>query len=259
MQKGCTAMTARNKIRIFVYDTSNEFRLNTTLDLEHRGYEVTGNSGDASDTITRILHNPPDLLILNIWFSSGDELNIIRELAKKLDSRMPKTILITGVDNRRLIDRAYDDGISTCLLRPYSLDNLCERINRTVYIEKGEDFNLESHVTKIIHQIGVPAHIKGYQYLRTAIIMVANNNQIINEVTKTLYPTIAREYSTTSSRVERAIRHAIEVAWDRGDVEVLDSFFGYTIHKNKGKPTNSEFIAMIADNLRLKMQFRTLA
>ncbi|MBQ9920610.1 MAG: sporulation transcription factor Spo0A [Clostridia bacterium] len=248
-------MTLKNKIKIFIYDTSSEFRLNTALDLEHRGYEVTGNSGDAADTITRVFHNPPDLLLLNVWFASGDELNIIRELCKKLGSRMPKTILITGVDNRKLIDRAYDDGISTCLLRPYSLDNLCERINRTVNIEKGEDFNLESHVTKIIHQIGVPAHIKGYQYLRTAIIMVTNNNQIINEVTKTLYPTIAREYDTTSSRVERAIRHAIEVAWDRGDVEVLDSFFGYTIHRNKGKPTNSEFIAMIADNLRLKMQF----
>ncbi len=249
-------MTAKNKIRLFIYDTSNEFRLNTTLDLERRGYEVTGNSGDAGDTITRVCHNPPDLLILNIWFTAGNELSIITELAKRLDCRMPKTILITGVDNRRLIDRAYDEGISTCLLRPYSIDTLCERINRTVYIEKGEDFNLESHVTKIIHQIGVPAHIKGYQYLRTAIMMVANNNQIINEVTKTLYPTIAREYDTTSSRVERAIRHAIEVAWDRGDVEVLDSFFGYTVHKNKGKPTNSEFIAMIADNLRLKMQFR---
>lgn len=249
-------MTAKNKIRLFIYDTSNEFRLNTTLDLERRGYEVIGNSGDPTDTISRICHNPPDLLILNIWFAAGNELSIITDLAKRLDHRMPKTILITGVDNRRLIDRAYDEGISTCLLRPYSIDTLCERINRTVYIEKGEDFNLESHVTKIIHQIGVPAHIKGYQYLRTAIMMVANNNQIINEVTKTLYPTIAREYDTTSSRVERAIRHAIEVAWDRGDVEVLDSFFGYTVHKNKGKPTNSEFIAMIADNLRLKMQFR---
>ncbi|MBQ9940707.1 MAG: sporulation transcription factor Spo0A [Clostridia bacterium] len=252
-------MNIRNKIKIFIYDTSSEFRLNTALDLKHRGYDVAGDSGDPAETITRILHNPPDLLLLNVWFNSTDELNIIKELARKLGDKAPKTILITGVDNRRLIDRAYDDGISTCILRPYSIDSLCERINRTVNIEKGEDFNLESHVTKIIHQIGVPAHIKGYQYLRTAIIMVANNNQIINEVTKTLYPSIAREYETTSSRVERAIRHAIEVAWDRGDVEILDSFFGYTIHKNKGKPTNSEFIAMIADSLRLKMQYKTLA
>lgn len=249
-------MNAKNKIRIFVYDSSGEFRLNTVLDLQRRGYEICGDSGDPAETISRICHNPPDILILNIWFGSGDELSINTDLFKRLGDSMPKTILITGAENRRLIDRAYDQGISTCLLRPYSIDTLCQRINRTVYIEKGEDFNLESHVTKIIHQIGVPAHIKGYQYLRTAIMMVANDNQIINQVTKILYPSIAREYNTTSSRVERAIRHAIEVAWDRGDVDVLDSFFGYTIHKNKGKPTNSEFIAMIADNLRLKRQFR---
>ena len=112
--------------------------------------------------------------------------------------------------------------------------------------------DLEAQVTKIIHQIGVPAHIKGYQYLRTAIIMAINDNDIINCVTKVLYPSVAKQYGTTSSRVERAIRHAIEVAWDRGDLDVLNSFFGYTIQNARGKPTNSEFIAMIADNLRLK-------
>ena len=119
----------------------------------------------------------------------------------------------------------------------------------------GEDYataDLESQVTKIIHQIGVPAHIKGYQYLRTAILLTVNDGEIINSVTKILYPTVAKKYQTTTSRVERAIRHAIEVAWDRGDVDVLNSYFGYTIQNNRGKPTNSEFIAMIADNLRLK-------
>jgi two-component system response regulator (stage 0 sporulation protein A) len=120
------------------------------------------------------------------------------------------------------------------------------------------DFDLESQVTKIIHQIGVPAHIKGYQYLRTAIIMAINDTDIINSVTKVLYPTVAKQYSTTSSRVERAIRHAIEVAWDRGDLDVLNSFFGYTVQNSRGKPTNSEFIAMIADNLRLKNKALTV-
>ena len=118
--------------------------------------------------------------------------------------------------------------------------------------ENSSSNDLESQVTKIIHQIGVPAHIKGYQYLRTAIILTVNDSDIINSVTKILYPTVAKKYQTTTSRVERAIRHAIEVAWDRGDVEVLNSYFGYTIQNNRGKPTNSEFIAMIADNLRLK-------
>ncbi|MCQ2456958.1 MAG: sporulation transcription factor Spo0A, partial [Clostridia bacterium] len=116
--------------------------------------------------------------------------------------------------------------------------------------------DIESQVTKIIHQIGVPAHIKGYQYLRTAILMTIDDSNIINSVTKVLYPTVAKQYETTTSRVERAIRHAIEVAWDRGDVDTLNSYFGYTIQNNRGKPTNSEFIAMIADNLRLKYKIR---
>ncbi len=115
-----------------------------------------------------------------------------------------------------------------------------------------EDADLETQVTKILHKIGVPAHIKGYQYLRTAIIMTVENNNLINSVTKILYPSVAKTYETTSSRVERAIRHAIEVAWDRGDLDVLNSYFGYTIQNERGKPTNSEFIAMISDNLRLK-------
>jgi len=117
-----------------------------------------------------------------------------------------------------------------------------------------DEFDLEAQVTRIIHQVGIPAHIKGYQYLRCAIMMVVRDHKIIGEVTKTLYPSVAKQFGTTSSRVERAIRHAIEVAWDRGDVDMLNSFFGYTVQNNKGKPTNSEFIAMIADNLRLKMR-----
>lgn len=115
-----------------------------------------------------------------------------------------------------------------------------------------EPSDLESQVTEIIHRIGVPAHIKGYQYLRTAIMMTIEDNDLINAVTKVLYPAVAKKYQTTSSRVERAIRHAIEVAWDRGDIDTLNAFFGYTIQNERGKPTNSEFIAMIADNMRLK-------
>jgi two-component system response regulator (stage 0 sporulation protein A) len=146
------------------------------------------------------------------------------------------------------------------MLTPLDYGTLGDRIRRIG--EKGkprmgnmplrDDGDLEAQVTKIIHQIGVPAHIKGYQYLRSAIIMVVKNNEVINSVTKVLYPSVAKHYGTTSSRVERAIRHAIEVAWDRGDLDVLNSFFGYTVQNSRGKPTNSEFIAMIADNLRLK-------
>ena len=148
-----------------------------------------------------------------------------------------------------------------CIIKPINCESLAHHIenllptNFSLSSNTSEDYglsDLETQVTKIIHQIGVPAHIKGYQYLRTAILLTVNDSDIINSVTKILYPTVAKKYQTTTSRVERAIRHAIEVAWDRGDVEVLNSYFGYTIQNNRGKPTNSEFIAMIADNLRLK-------
>ena len=149
-------------------------------------------------------------------------------------------------------------------MKPFDMGSLCEHLRSllegrrksasatgdTATEDDAPDIKMQ--VTKIIHQIGVPAHIKGYQYLRTAILLTIQDSDIINSVTKTLYPSVAKKYQTTTSRVERAIRHAIEVAWDRGDVDTLNSYFGYTIQNNRGKPTNSEFIAMIADNLRLK-------
>ena len=155
-------------------------------------------------------------------------------------------------------------GAELCLLKPYDTVSICEHIAEILKSRRGRLVSgtlspadertpdIETQVTKIIHQIGVPAHIKGYQYLRTAILLTIEDNDIINSVTKILYPSVAKQYQTTTSRVERAIRHAIEVAWDRGDVDTLNSYFGYTIQNNRGKPTNSEFIAMIADNLRLK-------
>ena len=163
------------------------------------------------------------------------------------------------VSNQNIFVEANNAGAELCILKPYDLKSLTEHIqsillrkNSSSVSQATEAFDIETQVTQIIHQIGIPAHIKGYQYLRSAIIMTINDNEIINSVTKVLYPSVAKKYSTTTSRVERAIRHAIEVAWDRGDVDTLNRFFGYTIQNNRGKPTNSEFIAMIADNLRLK-------
>ena len=160
---------------------------------------------------------------------------------------------------------ASEAGADLCILKPFSIPSLVSHIESIMrirsknsnkeYAASTSPEDLESQVTKVIHQIGVPAHIKGYQYLRCAILMTISNNDIINSVTKVLYPTVAKKYGTTTSRVERAIRHAIEVAWDRGDVDTLNSYFGYTIQNSRGKPTNSEFIAMIADNLRLKYKF----
>ena len=157
-------------------------------------------------------------------------------------------------------------GADVCLLKPFDtsalilhIESLIKCKGQTKKAETALDRpDLEAQVTKIIHQIGVPAHIKGYQYLRSAILMTIEDNEIINSVTKVLYPSVAKKFGTTTSRVERAIRHAIEVAWDRGDVDTLNSYFGYTIQNSRGKPTNSEFIAMIADNLRLKYKYATV-
>ena len=155
---------------------------------------------------------------------------------------------------------ASEAGADLCLIKPFNINSLLGHIESLMKMRRHSaepamitgNADMEAQVTKIIHQIGVPAHIKGYQYLRSAILMTIEDSDIINSVTKILYPTVAKKYQTTTSRVERAIRHAIEVAWDRGDVDTLNSYFGYTIQNTRGKPTNSEFIAMIADNLRLK-------
>ena len=160
---------------------------------------------------------------------------------------------------------ATEAGADVCLLKPFEISSLVGHVNSLVRRGSGysnvphsPSADMEAQVTKIIHQIGVPAHIKGYQYLRCAILMAIEDGDIINSVTKVLYPAVAKKYQTTTSRVERAIRHAIEVAWDRGDVDTLNSYFGYTIQNSRGKPTNSEFIAMIADNLRLKHKYATV-
>ena len=171
--------------------------------------------------------------------------------------------MTSPISNQNIFVQALQSGAELCLIKPINQSNLIEYAenmlkNRNAKNE-GPDTqssdstpDIEAQVTRIIHQIGVPAHIKGYQYLRTAILLTVKDSDIINSVTKVLYPSVAKKYQTTTSRVERAIRHAIEVAWDRGDVDTLNSYFGYTIQNNRGKPTNSEFIAMIADNLRLK-------
>ena len=175
--------------------------------------------------------------------------------------------MTSPVANQNMFIQAAGAGAALYLIKPIRTDSLLEHMDELLSIRNGaagnslsvpvtEPDDIETQVTQIIHQIGVPAHIKGYQYLRTAILLTVKDSDIINSVTKVLYPSVAKKYSTTTSRVERAIRHAIEVAWDRGDVDTLNSYFGYTIQNNRGKPTNSEFIAMIADNLRLKYKLR---
>ena len=222
---------------------------------------------NGEDALSKIGRMHPDVVIIDIWMSKVDGLSVVRS-AKALsygNDKPPVIIMTSPISNQNIFVQALQAGAELCLIKPINQSNLIEyvesmlknRSQKPAAVKENSESSdntpdIEAQVTRIIHQIGVPAHIKGYQYLRTAILLTVKDSDIINSVTKVLYPSVAKKYQTTTSRVERAIRHAIEVAWDRGDVDTLNSYFGYTIQNNRGKPTNSEFIAMIADNLRLK-------
>lgn len=254
-EKGDNKMKSQNAKKIYVLDSNDEYRRVCCEKLAALGFDVVGSSGDGKQALLQIKKTEPSCVLTDLWFPGYDCGSLIGELKRSMGSSSPKFILVTSVSNKKVIEDAFTNGISGCVIKPFEYESLAEKINTVTKGAKTvDDYDLEAMVTRIIHQVGIPAHIKGYRYLRTAIIMVARDNRVINEVTKTLYPCVAREYDTTPSRVERAIRHAIEVAWDRGDVDMLTGFFGYTVKNTKGKPTNSEFIAMIADNLRLKMR-----
>lgn len=248
-------------IKILLADGNTDYRKMCRQNLTGLGYKQIEEAADGEDALLKIDKFHPDIVIIDVWLAKIDCIQVIRK-SKELTlipEGAPSFIVISAVHNYSMFTEASEAGADYCMLRPLDFANISERIKRLyanrVKPELRENQmnrqDLESQVTKVIHHIGVPAHIKGYQYLRTAILMTIDNSDVINSVTKILYPAVAKKYDTTSSRVERAIRHAIEVAWDRGDIDVLNSYFGYTIQNNRGKPTNSEFIAMIADNLRL--------
>ena len=226
------------------------------------GYRHLDEARNGEEACTLIEHNAYALVIVDLWMTKVDGIGVIRRAAELPEEKRPLFILTSPINKPSLLVEASEAGADLCLPKPIDLYSLLSHINSLLsYRGKRKSGvgttvsvtpDMESQVTKIIHEIGVPAHIKGYQYLRSAILMTIDDNDIINSVTKILYPSVAKKYGTTTSRVERAIRHAIEVAWDRGDVDTLNSYFGYTIQNTRGKPTNSEFIAMIADNLRLK-------
>lgn len=252
-------------IKILIADESGEFRLGCKDNLAKLGFRQIETAINGEDAETKIRLYRPDVVIMDAWLSKVDCIKILNRV-KDMDN-CPSFIIVSMVNNANVFAEAFEAGAEYCLVKPLDYHTLKERIVRitaknrkpTTAADSSSPVtaspDMETQITKIIHQIGVPAHIKGYQYLRTAIMMAIEDNNIINSVTKILYPSVAQKYSTTSSRVERAIRHAIEVAWDRGDIDTLNSYFGYTIQNNRGKPTNSEFIAMIADNLRLKNKF----
>lgn len=212
---------------------------------------------DGNSVLNSIKSEVPDAAVLEAKMPFCDAVEVIRKL--KLEKKyVPNVIIVSGNPDPVLEREATSLGASF-VTQPVDPQYLVTKINQMCGVEVKQpnvpdETDLECAVTEIIHQVGIPAHIKGYHYLRTAIMLSVNNDEMINSITKLLYPTVAKQYDTTSSRVERAIRHAIEIAWDRGDIDVLTKIFSYTVRMSKGKPTNSEFIALIADHLRLKFK-----
>ncbi len=250
--------------KILIADESPASRGTLREGLMRAGYRYVEEAANGEEALMKISRIHPDVVILDVWLSKLDGIGVLRSCkGMKSEQGTPIFIVISSVSSQNVFMQASEAGAELCMLKPVNPTSLCEHIESLIAARRQKAVpvsaikadaapDIESQVTQIIHQIGVPAHIKGYQYLRTAILLTVKDSDIINSVTKVLYPSVAKKYSTTTSRVERAIRHAIEVAWDRGDVDTLNSYFGYTIQNNRGKPTNSEFIAMIADNLRLK-------
>lgn len=248
-----------DKPRKIMLAENNDFGQSCSRALSSYGYSVTLIEKDGSQVLTRVKYDTPDVLIMDAFMLHVDAIGVMKRLNEMTDVKKPMIVVLSGVDHSHFEHEILSSGADYYFLKPVDVDILAQRISQLTGWKRGtpkKDPNddLEVIVSQIMHQIGVPAHIKGYQYLREAIILSINDMEMMGSVTKILYPTVAKKYKTTSSRVERAIRHAIEVAWDRGDVDVLSSYFGYTIQSSRGKPTNSEFIAMIADKLRLQLK-----
>jgi sporulation transcription factor Spo0A len=234
--------------------------------------EVVGTASDGEEALKMIHLLKPDVVLLDLIMPKIDGLGVMERLRKSEGSaELPKIIIVSAVSQESVTENAFALGAAYYILKPFDTRVVVSRVKavgvhgekdnkviNTVFENKKPEYgsSLEADVTNIIHEIGVPAHIKGYQYLRDAIIMAVNDGEMLGSITKRLYPTIAKNHKTTSSRVERAIRHAIEVAWSRGKMDTIEELFGYTVSSRKGKPTNSEFVALIADKIRLEYKMR---
>jgi len=247
------------KKKILIADTSKTFTDALSSDLKSSGFDMIKETGNGTEAVRLAASFKPDAVILDLMLPGMDGASVISEIALQCGQSKPVFIVAASVYNPAMIAEAVSAGADYCLMKPCKSSAVIQKLEKAFSGNTADTANssglqndLETQITGIIHQIGVPAHIKGYQYLRCAIMMTVENADLINSITKELYPSVAKAFGTTSSRVERAIRHAIEVAWDRGDVDVINSYFGYTVQSQRGKPTNSEFIALISDNLRLK-------
>jgi len=251
---------------VFIADSGEDFCTGLTAALQRAGgFQVVGTANDGEQAIRQILERKPEVLVLDLMLSKQDGISVLKSIGTL--ERRPIILATSAFVTEYVSAAAANLGVRYLMLKPCDMTALVERLEE---IRGGENLRLaekrrpdktsiENMVTGIIHEIGVPAHIKGYQYLREAIIIAVNDMDVINAITKVLYPQVAKTFQTTPSRVERAIRHAIEVAWDRGDLDTLQRFFGYTVSNTKGKPTNSEFIALIADKLQLQLKSSEVA
>ena len=239
-----------NKIKLIVTDDASEFTQENLNILQSKNISVIFCAKDGEELCDKIKRENPDVVLMDSFMTRLDAIGVMRSITRE-STKVPVFMVYSSFHSTVLEREIMNSGASYFVLKPYNISELSTIISDLSDLSKKNNF-CKGRV--ILHEIGVPAHIKGYHYLRDSIIMSVEHPEIINAVTKQLYPSVAKKYETTSSRVERAIRHAIEVAWDRGDIDVLNSYFGYTIHNDRGKPTNSEFIAMISDKLRLQIK-----
>ena len=244
-----------NKISVLLADANEEFRTLLKECLEETGeFTVVGTAGDGRSALRLLEERRPQLLVTDLLLPELDGFGLLDRMESLPEK--PKIIIVSALFRDEIVAKAIERGVFFFIPKPCEVESLLDRMRQAFAgeVPAGEDslHALERQVTAVIHEVGVPAHIKGYQYVREAIVIAVQDMDVINAVTKVLYPEVARLYGTTPSRVERAVRHAIEVAWDRGDLETLQRYFGYTVSNTKGKPTNSEFIAMIADKIRLE-------
>ena len=254
-----------NQIKLLITEESTAFTAEEIGAFSSNGINVSFCGKDGNVVLEEIAKQKPDVVIIDMFMTRIDAIGVLKTFNGLKSDNKPIFIVASSFDSDVLQKEVMNCGGSYFVLKPYRTSSLAVSIVEFYRTKRNNvrpmpavvvdsSASMEVTVTQILHQIGVPAHIKGYHYLRDSIIMSVETPEIINAVTKKLYPSVAKKYETTSSRVERAIRHAIEVAWDRGDIDILNSYFGYTIHNGRGKPTNSEFIAMISDKLRLQLK-----
>ena len=252
----------KNNLKVLVADCDSQFGKDCQKELKQLDFEVVMTKKDGSAVISTLESQHIDVVLMDVFMANEDAVDVL-EYIDASASEKPLVVVISAVDSQEFETQMINAGADYYFIKPVNPQSVAKRISRLSSwkseVKKRSqsvltDSDMDIVISDIMRQIGVPAHIKGYLYLRTAIKLCVSDSEMLGSVTKILYPTVAKQYNTTSSRVERAIRHSIEVAWSRGRQETMNEIFGYTIDNGKGKPTNSEFIAMVADRIRLKLR-----